>query len=255
MTEHQDDTMAAAEVVGSPTVGEPTDHTTASALGADADTTWVPTDLATVDAYAWGTEPSDDELNERLSPPLRHPWTRALAIAAGVLALGTVTAVVVATSGQHGNDLHGSALPVTVHSSAAAPVLSAPVVTTVTVVPTPVAAPGTCDKSQLRMIEDEHGYPSVVCTMPSVTTMAAPVLPVDKDARFMALIAPLHLPPKYLERITEVGPTYCRDIAEGNETRSRDIANGLQNAPDLTVDQVTVYVDSAIEVYCPQYAN
>jgi hypothetical protein len=140
MTE-QDDTMAAAEnLPENPQVS--TDHTTASALGADADTTWVPADPATVDAYAWseGDEPDDDQ---------RHPWTRVLAIAAGVLALGTVAAVVVATSGRHGNDLHESALPVTVHSSVAAPVLSAPV-TTVTVTATPTVAPGDQLVDQLR---------------------------------------------------------------------------------------------------------
>jgi hypothetical protein len=50
-----------------------------------------------------------------------------------VLVIGAVAAVVVATNGRHDNDLHESALPVTVHPSAATGVLSAPVVTTVTV--------------------------------------------------------------------------------------------------------------------------
>jgi hypothetical protein len=51
MTEHQDDTTAAP------------DATTASASGADAETTIVPSDPATVDAYAWseGDEPADTE--------------------------------------------------------------------------------------------------------------------------------------------------------------------------------------------------
>jgi hypothetical protein len=118
------------------------DHTTASAAGADAATTIVPSDPATVDALAWseGDEPADTE---------RHPWTRVLGIAAGVLVIGAVAAVVVATNGRHDNDLHESALPVTVHPSAAAPVLSAPV-TTVTVTATPTVAPGDQLVDQLR---------------------------------------------------------------------------------------------------------
>jgi hypothetical protein len=131
MTEHQDDTMAAGEAIERVPLSL---STTASALGADAETTWVPADPATVDQYAWS---EGDEIEVDL-PQLSHPWVRAVAIAAGVLALGAVAAVVVAANGQHANDLHESALPVTVHPTVAAPVLSAPVVT-VTV--TPTAAP------------------------------------------------------------------------------------------------------------------
>jgi hypothetical protein len=216
MTEHQDDTLA-ADVQNSEN-SEKNDHTTASAAGAD--TTWVPADPATADALAWseGDEPDDDQ---------RHPWTRVLAIAAGVLALGTVAAVAVATSGQHGNDLHESALPVTVHPSVAAPVLSAPVMPDIHHVgPAPAAA----------------------------TVLAVPAPPVDKDARFLALIGPLQLDPKYMDRITGYAHDVCRSITDGDITRTGEIARLLKNT-DLTTDQATAMVNTAIEVYCPQFTD
>jgi Protein of unknown function (DUF732) len=213
MTEHQDDTMAAAEVSGNSETSDP-------------ETTIVATDTMAAPLLAWGTEVSDDELNERLSPPLRHPWTRALAIAAGVLALGTVAAVVVATSGRHGNDLR-SALPVTVHSSAAAPVLSAPV-----------------------MPDIHHVGPAPA----PATVLAVPAPPVDKDARFLALIGPLQLDPKYMDRITGYAHDVCRSITDGDITRTGEIARLLKNT-DLTTDQATAMVNTAIEVYCPQFTD
>jgi hypothetical protein len=157
-----DDTMAA-----------PSDHTTASALGADAETTIVPSDPAAADALAWsqGDEPADAET---------HPWTRVLAMASGVLAIGAVAAVVVATNGRHANDLHESALPVTVHATVAAPVLSAPVVVTtvtespvtVTVTPTPTTAPATTaaavpSTTALRDGDDDASMPTTTYVAPA----------------------------------------------------------------------------------------
>jgi hypothetical protein len=221
MTEHQEHTQQAAEVGGHSTVECPPDRTTASALGADADTTWVPADPATVDAWAWSQGEDPEEPDSSGSD--RHPWTRVLAIAAGVLALGTVTAVVVTANGQHANDLHESALPVTVHPSVAAAPPSAPV----------VAAPGF----------DIHQMSS------------APVVPVDKDARFMALIEPQHYPPAVMDRITGYARGLCRSIAKGDTTRAGEIARVLGVATDLTIDQVTFLVNTAVEVYCPQFTG
>ena len=92
------------------------------------------------------------------------------------------------------------------------------------------------------------------------TTTPTPVLPVDKDARFLALIAPLHMAPRYTKGITESAQHLCRSIAEreeGKETRAKWIARILEigdgNGGDISIDQATGYVDAAIEVYCPQY--
>jgi hypothetical protein len=216
----QEHTQQAAEVGGSPTVGEPPDHTTASALGADADTTWVPSDPATVDALAWGTEPGDDELNERLSPPLRHPWTRVLAIAAGLLALGTVAAVVVATNGRHGNDLHEAAVPVTVR--AVAP--SAPVVPDIHHVgPAPAAA--------------------TALAVPAPTTTAAAAVPeftAERDQWVMNYVELAGVTVANPARLIEGAHQYCLDVAAGH---SRDYANShasaLSRLSDANTDKLT----------------
>jgi hypothetical protein len=237
MTE-QDDTMA-ADVQNSEN-SEKNDHTTASAAGADADTTWVPADPATVDAYAWGTEPSDDELNERLAPPLRHPWTRVLAIAAGVLALGTVAAVVVAVNGRHGNDLHGSALPVTVHSSAAAPVLSAPVMPDIHHVG-PAPAPATTAAA----------VPSIVLTQPTTTTTEAAAVPeftAERDQwfvdKFGAWYRTRHGNDFNTENVVGRAHRYCMLLSEG-ETVDQADEQVLAGVDHDDVEQLTAWAAAA----------
>jgi hypothetical protein len=223
MTE-QDDTMAAAEnLPENPQVS--TDHTTASALGADADTTWVPADPATVDAYAWseGDEPDDDQ---------RHPWTRVLAIAAGVLALGTVAAVVVAANGRHGNDLHGSALPVTVHSSAAAPVLSAPVVTTVTVAP----------PSKTMDIAPPTTAALVIDTDPIATDFY-----LDKLRR--------HGWTGDSARAITLGYRACAIMAEYPKMTAYDVARQLASETEIPIDMTNEIKLEAQAYYCSQYAG
>jgi hypothetical protein len=208
------------------------------------ETTTLDTTMTDRSGLAWGADDDDDD------EPQRRSWEDAGSAAAVILVGGVAAAVAVyvAVVSHHGH-VTPAALPVTTTVSATVAAV-APDIHHVD-----PAAPGACDKSLLRMIKDEHGYPSVVCTMPSTTTMAAPVLPVDKDARFLALIGPQHLPAKAMDRITDAAQYLCREIAEGDETRTSWIARVLKLAPDMTVDQATFYVNTSIEVYCPQYAN
>jgi hypothetical protein len=219
MTEHQDDTQAAAEVSGNSETSDP-------------ETTIVATDTMAAPLLAWGTEVSDDELNERLSPPLRHPWTRVLAIAASVLALGTVTAVVVATSGRHGNDLHGSALPVTVHSSAAAPVLSAPVVTTVTVTP-----------------------PSKTMDIAPPTTAALVIDtdPIDTDFYLDKLRR--HGWTGDSARAITLGYRACAIMAEYPKMTAYGVAWQLASETEIPIDMTNEIKLEAQAYYCSQYAG
>jgi Protein of unknown function (DUF732) len=240
MTEHQDDTMA-ADVQNSEN-SEKNDHTTASALGADADTTWVPADPATVDQYAWS---EGDEIEVDLS----HPWFRAVAIAVGLLALGTVAAVVVAANGRHGNDLHGSALPVTVHSSAAAPVLSAPV-TTVTVTATPPAPPSkTVDVAPTTTTAAAAPTPLIVLTQPPV-----PKVPESQRDRYIGALRQhglFEVNPSLTDRNVQ---EMCRLMASGHSIP--DIAAAFRTGnPTLSVEQSEFVVRTALSIYCPSYGD
>jgi hypothetical protein len=94
---------------------------------------------------------------------------------------------------------------------------------------------------------------AVLPVQPPVTT-TAPVTPEDKDARFLALLGPQHLDPKYMDRITGYAHDVCRSITDGDITRTGEIARLLKNT-DLTTDQATAMVNTAIEVYCPQFTG
>jgi Protein of unknown function (DUF732) len=100
-------------------------------------------------------------------------------------------------------------------------------------------------------------HPTAAAPAPAVTTTVTvtptPVLPVDKDARFLALIEPLHLGPGYIS--PQSARSGCRELEEGNGTRASWIARALENAPALSIDQVTGAINTAVEVYCPEYAN
>jgi hypothetical protein len=220
MTE-QDDTMAAETLA--PDGAKVPDHTTASPLGADADTTWVPADPATVDAYAWGTEPGDDELNERLSPPLHRSWLDAWGIAASVLVIGAVIGVAIFTvhaMGSNPNANQVSALT----TVAPAVVPSAPVVPDIHHVG-PAPAPATA------------------LAVPEPTTTAAAAVPeftAERDQWVMNYVELAGVTVANPARLIEGAHQYCLDVAAGH---SRDYANShasaLSRLSDANTDKLT----------------
>jgi Protein of unknown function (DUF732) len=113
------------------------DHTTASAAGADADTTIVPSDPATVDALAWseGDEPADDE---------RHPWGAAWELAATIIACTALLAGALIAWHVILSHHDAQASAPTTGAAAVVPVVVTTVTespVTVTVTPTPITPP------------------------------------------------------------------------------------------------------------------
>jgi hypothetical protein len=229
-----------------PTVAGSTDHTTASAAGADAETTIVPSDPATVDALAWsqGDELDDDE---------RHPWGRVLAIAAGVLALGGVAAVVLATSGRHTNDLHESALPVTVHPTVAArPAVVPsvpPAVTTVTAPPVTVTETPTAQPALTT---------TAVVEAPVPTTYVAPVVPFTPapvtaaDAEFLHLITDSDHPWVGAYPV-QTAFNVCNALGGPFHPHVNEVITHLAHDASVPWDTANTLVSAAITMYCKQY--
>ncbi len=92
---------------------------------------------------------------------------------------------------------------------------------------------------------------------PAVTGRAAPppptsLTPEERDARFVALVAP-KLPPKYNDgKQPEVAHRMCADIGQGE---SLAYVVSTYKPDDVTWDAMDFLATSAVLMYCPQYAN
>jgi hypothetical protein len=64
-----------------------------------------------------------------------------------------------------------------------------------------------------------------------------------------------NFPPHAMDRVAQAGKGLCRRLATGENTRTSAIASILSTPAndDMTVDQVTYFIDTAIAYYCPQY--
>jgi Protein of unknown function (DUF732) len=215
MTEHQDDTAQAPDLM----LGAHKDSDDTAA--APEKTNQVPPGLnddttavptTVVDRDLLAWGSADDDA-EATHRSWPATWVAAAAVLGGAVLLAG--GVWIATNGRHDASLHESALPVTVRPSVAA--------VTTTVTPAPVTAPEPPAES-----------------------------PADKDARFLALLAPQHI--STWDRITGYAQGLCRSIAKGDTTRAGETAR-LLGYPDLTVDQATFLVNTAVAVYCPQYTG
>jgi hypothetical protein len=107
---------------------------------------------------------------------------------------------------------------------------------------------------------------TVIVAPPPVTVTAAPQpipttsqarTPQDRDARFLALVAAQHLPPKYADQLTpQSAQADCRVLEDGLETKASDVTNILHNAGgDLSPEQAMFIVNTEVSMYCPQYNN
>lgn len=196
-------------------------------------TTVVESDTAMVDGtdLAWSQAiDTDDE-------PGHRSWVRTAALATGIVAAGSAIAA--------GLWLGVPGFKQAVTNRVAPQPTSSAAPSTVAAAPTPkYCAPG--------HNADRGCLPVVVAAPPTVTVTPTTLSPQDRDARFVALVAP-KLPAKYDEGLPTVAQSLCRDIAEGNETKATWLARLLRNADDVTVDGGTFFVNTAVQMYCPQY--
>jgi hypothetical protein len=89
---------------------------------------------------------------------------------------------------------------------------------------------------------------------PAPSTVAA--APTDRDAQFVALVAP-KLPPKYNQGLPDVAHEVCADLAGGQLAGQviETFKNKHPDDPALTWDGLQFFVTNAVQTYCPQYAN
>jgi hypothetical protein len=98
---------------------------------------------------------------------------------------------------------------------------------------------------------------SSVMVSPAQTVAPASVpnaAPQDRDSRFLALMATQHLAPHFMDRITEAAQWECGQIAQGEETKASAI-HRIMSGPgdDITWEQAEFFVNTSVDVYCPQY--
>jgi hypothetical protein len=233
-----DDTMAAAEQLDELRNNYAAELTTASALGADAETAWVPADPATVDQYAWSE-------GDEIAVDLSHPWTRVLAIAAGLLVIGTVAAVAVATMWQAIDDSKGSGPTFT--SATTRPVVAAP--------PSTTAPPVTTDPPQGPLWA---APPIVVTTIPASPTVTVrewgPPATAALDDRYIGELTEARLGPSDRSAAIRDAHSFCSRVASGQTASS--VAADLQSAhPTLAAWDAGLIVNTAIDIYCPELGN
>jgi hypothetical protein len=220
------------------------DHTTASALGADAETTVVVTDTMAAPLLAWseGDEPPDTQ---------RHPWGHTWELAATIIACTALLAGALiawhVVLGHHRGDFQASALSVRVPHSvqwgapgalttvAAAPPSAPSVVTTVTeppvtvtVTPTPTTAPA--------------------------TTAAA--VPESQDDRYVDALRQHGIAVYDRSRANDQSHWICGQAANGRS--ATDIASAMRTSRivvNVTVPQSEFLVTQAIAIYCPEYGD
>lgn len=93
--------------------------------------------------------------------------------------------------------------------------------------------------------------PSVSLAEALQTTPAVPP-PVDEDARFLALLTARHVPwESGRDAVVDAG-LVCATLAS-DETATRDEVGSLV-LPSAQLQHQRWFVDSAVEVYCPQFA-
>jgi hypothetical protein len=193
------------------------DDTAQAPEPSDPETACTDTTAADCSELAWSsdTEPCDDEVNERPVPTLPHPWATVWGTAAAIVLIAATVAFTVYE----------------VQTTSAR--VSAPS-TTVTVAPP---------------------LPSTLDQWAPLPAPPAPAVPEDKDAQFLALMETQHLAPNLMDRIVEAAHTVCDEIAEGN-TKAGFVRRILySHQGEETPEQARFFVDTAVNFYCPQYAN
>jgi heme/copper-type cytochrome/quinol oxidase subunit 2 len=197
------------------------DDTAAASPADEPETTVSKTAHVDRSELAWSLDDDSDE-------PQRQPWRSVWGIVAVIAACSVVVAgvigLVVWLVSRSGHDVpppKPSAAP-TVSSSVAAPAPTStvPPVTTVTV------------------------------TAPPTTTTS--LTPQERDAQFVALVAP-KLPSWANDRLPLVGQDICKGIGEGKS--QAELVDIEQRLGDLTWDAANFLVTTAVQTYCPQYAN
>jgi Protein of unknown function (DUF732) len=99
---------------------------------------------------------------------------------------------------------------------------------------------------------------------PAVTVTAAPpapsttvaAAPADRDAAFVAKVAPM-LPPKYNDGLPTVAQDVCADIARGQSEYQVIESFKSKHSDDasLTWDGLHFFVTNAVQTYCPENAG
>lgn len=202
-----------------------TDDTQAAPPPDDPETSVIDSDTvaAPEPSHAWSLDDEPDEL-----APARHG--RIVWAGLAILVAGIVAAVILL-----GTTFFGW-LPLK-HAEPRA----IPATTTAT---KPVAAPPV-------------PAPAPTATVTVTPTTPAALSPEERDARFTALIA-AKIPMKYTQGLPLVAEHTCEAIGQGESQQQRvsDILDNVASeGKSLTWDQATFFVTTAVQMYCPQYAN
>ena len=152
-----------------------TDDTTAGLCNDDTTTVPPPTEPAP-HGLAWGAEDDDEPVIER------HPWTRALGIAAGILvAAGAFSASAWTTYGSH--DVVVSSAPVTTLR---------PTVVTTTARPAPPVVTTIVRSVPVFTTAEDQALLTDLRSHPTLINVAHPALVIDQAHRFCLLIVSQH---------------------------------------------------------------
>jgi len=90
----------------------------------------------------------------------------------------------------------------------------------------------------------EPPIPSMLPSVPDAT-------PQDRDMRFLALMQ-RNMPPQYDVKMVESAHWTCDHLAAGTETKV-SIVKQFITGTSITVDQATFFVNTAVDMYCPEF--
>jgi hypothetical protein len=212
----------------------------------------------TMRADLWLPGEDDDELavetllypDTKTPEPERMPWGDAWSAAMVILIVASVATVAILTIWL----AHRADVPALPETSVAAPVTSSP---DDRIVPPPVApAPPPPVAAPAPPTVTETVTPAPVAPPVAAVPIPVPVPPMSPDDRYIATLAQYGISSGSGDAHTlHMGHAVCKHLGTG-EPRDQIIGEVKQANPALpTIDAARIIVDSAINVYCPQYGG